>query len=269
MLSETLTLIERLSKKELKKATLLEWGSPVLSFGDLSISKLATLGINPSNREFVDINGNELVGVDRRFHTLHSLKLEKWSDISNKEIEKIINSYKEYFFKNPYDLWFKKLNNIFSGAGFSYYNKSSHACHLDLVPYATEIKWTELSNNQKQILFNSVGDTLGLVLKSSPVEFLILNGKTVVESLQELGEVKFKKEEKPEWNLPRKSGKDVKGFAYTGSVSMIGGVKLKKVIFILGYNHNIQSSFGVTKLVQNSIRDWVSKNLENYNGRQA
>ena len=52
------TLIDRFDAPELAEADVIPWGCPVPSFGDLSSSQVATLGLNPSNKEFVDEVGN-------------------------------------------------------------------------------------------------------------------------------------------------------------------------------------------------------------------
>ena len=65
-----------INDRALVKANVIPWSSPVISFGDLSRARVATLGLNPSNREFVDDAGIELDGPSRRFPTLRSLKLD-------------------------------------------------------------------------------------------------------------------------------------------------------------------------------------------------
>ena len=60
-------LLERLAAPGMSSTNVIRWSSPVPSFGDLSRSRVATLGLNPSNREFVDPDGQELSGAERRF----------------------------------------------------------------------------------------------------------------------------------------------------------------------------------------------------------
>lgn len=259
----TLTsLLERLDNKALSKAKVIPWSSPIPSFGDLSCSSIATLGLNPSNREFVDIRGKELDGDVRRFHTLKSLGLKKWSDANVTHRKKILESCNQYFHQNPYDGWFKGLDKIISGTKASYYDMSVKACHLDLIPYATACKWTELTSQQRTLLLNLAGDTLGLLLKDSPVRLLILNGQTVIENLQRITGVDFEKDTIPDWTLPRKTGFGVKGFSYRGTIREVAGVYLNRKVHILGFNHNIQSSFGVTTQVKTAIQNWVTASAE-------
>lgn len=252
------TLVHRLDEPYLRDLRVIPWASPVLSFGDISNSKIATLGLNPSNREFVDLAGDELTGYERRFHTLTSLNLKRWSDVQEKHLQVILDSCNKYFFGNPYDGWFQALDRLIIGANVSYYGMFSNACHLDLVPYATECKWVELTSSQKSALLKSGGDALGLLLRESPIELLVLNGQSVIENLQLVSGTAFKKEAIPDWTLPRKTSTGVVGYAYTGKLCQISGIGLGREISVLGFSHNIQSSYGVTTKVKTSIQEWIT-----------
>ncbi len=259
MFATLTTLVNRLDNGAAINTGVIEWGAPVPSFGDLLNSKVATLGLNPSNREFVDEGGNELTGRSRRFHTLSSLRIQSWSDAEARHIQLITDSCLRYFHANPYDKWFKVLDQVISGTKTSFYDKNAKACHLDLIPYATIKKWTELNLRQRLTLLSIASDTLGLLVRDSPIQILILNGKSVVETLQNLAGIKLEKKEMMEWTLPRQSTRDVRGISYRGITNMISNVQLGRDILVLGYNHNLQSSFGVTKQVTQSIQKWISK----------
>jgi hypothetical protein len=255
---ETLfSVLERLEQPAVRGAEIIPWSSPVLSFGDPSIARVATVGLNPSNREFVDDAGNELTDEMRRFHTLNSLGLRHWGEIASRHVSRILDSFSYYFLKNPYDRWFRVLDSLLASAGVTYYRRELHACHLDLVPFATSKKWTDLSPTQRSSLLKGAGDTLGLLLRESAVEVLVLNGRTVVENLQCLTGTVLEAEQMPRWNLPRQATSDVPGIAYRGCVSSVAGVDLRRRVHVLGFNHNIQSSFGVTKLVKSEISNWL------------
>lgn len=236
----------------------IHWSCPVPSFGDLSRSRVATLGLNPSNREFVDEAGKELDGIARRFPTLKSLGLASWCDVDATHLGSIIESCRRYFLGNPYDRWFRRLDGVLTGTSASYYDVSRSACHLDLIPYATARKWTALTPRQRSSLLAVAGDTLGLLLRNSPVKVLVLNGRSVVEQFQDIAGVSLDSEEMPNWSLPRQSGSGVKGIAYQGTVDTISGLPLGHSLQILGFNHNLQSSFGVTNKVIHSIREWIA-----------
>ena len=262
MTKELVNLVERLSDPVLDDSLVIPWSSPVPSFGDIENSIIATLGLNPSNLEFVDEKGNELEGPYRRFHTLNSLGLNNWAEIRDEHLELIIYSCKSYFYGNPYDKWFKKLDFILGSTSYSYYFPSLRACHLDLIPFATSSKWSKLSSKQRTALLNSMGDTLGILLNASKIKVLVLNGSTVVENLQRISGIELEKTHMVDWTLPRKNGNGISGFAFKGIINNVGSIPLNKEVMVLGYNHNIQSSFGVTKDVMKSIQEWVGSSVK-------
>ena len=266
MYSTLTKLIDKLDNLDTSSTNVISWGCPVPSFGALSRANVATLGLNPSNLEFMDNAGNELQGPSRRFHTLRSLGLSSWSEADVRHIRMIIMSCEEYFVRNPYDRWFRRLNSILSGVGASYYDsifQSSFievtACHLDLIPYATSRKWGELTPVQRSSLLHFSGDTLVRLLRDSSIRLLILNGQSVVNCFQDVAGSTLQKQELRDLSLPRKSSRDVRGLAYSGVLDRISGVDLDHQIVVLGFNHNIQSSFGVTAGVVAAIRDWISQ----------
>lgn len=254
-LSELVGHIEGLHRRELE---VIPWAAPVPSFGNLSRSKVATLGLNPSNREFVDTAGRELDGSERRFHTLKSLGIRRWSDAKVEHLRLIQDSCDNYFSGRPYDGWFQALDKLIVGANASYYGMFSDACHLDLVPYATACKWVELTSAQRSALLRSGGDALGMLLRESPVEMLVLNGQSVIENLASIAKCDFKREVVPGWTLPRRDSSGVAGYSYTGRISQVSGIGLGREIYVLGYSHNIQSSFGVTTQVKTAIQKWIT-----------
>lgn len=254
------TLIGKLSEPRFNETKVIPWGAPVPSFGDVSASRVATLGINPSNREFVDALGMELDGADRRFQTLRSLGIASWNDVNRGHFELILDSCRAYFNRNPYDGWFRRLDTLLGSTRFSFYRAGRRqACHLDLIPYATQCKWTELSGRERTLLLQHAGNTLGHLLRESPVQMVILNGNSVVKQFQQLSGIELIKQYKSGWTLPRRSAIGVAGFSYHGQVRSVSGVGLGREILVVGYNHNIQSSFGVTNQVIEAIRDWIGQ----------
>jgi hypothetical protein len=251
-------LIRRLNERLCRSTKVIPWSCPVPSFGDVSASVIATLGLNPSNREFMDQSGKELDASSRRLHTLSSLGLSKWSDVDATHVTLIAAACREYFSRNPYNAWFRVLDDVMSGAGVSYYGGSYRACHLDLIPYATKCKWTDLTIRERASLLAVGGNTLAVLLRDSSIRVLILNGRTVAAHLQKVANVDFEMTEMRNWTLPRKSGSGVVGVAFRGTLTQLCGVDLQRSIVVLGYNHNLQSSFGVTTSVKKAIAKWVS-----------
>ena len=262
VLSVLTRLLDRLDGDGVLQSEIIPWSCPVPTFGDLDNSQLATIGINPSYREFMDRTGLQLKGTLRRFHTLQSLGLEAWAEADSRHLDLMLDSFRKYFSCNPYDAWFRRLDFVIAGANASYYDYPSNACHLDLVPFATNRRWTELSGIQQSFLRQLSGDTLGTIIRDSHIGMLILNGNSVVRQFQSVAGATLQAKEIPAWSLRSHSRNMVKGIAYTGCLSEMSGIKLDRPLRILGFNHNLQSSFGVTSEVVSSIKEWVTRMAE-------
>ena len=261
-------LIGALANKEVTGAGAIPWACPVLSFGDFCRSHVATVGLNPSNREFQDQFGNELSGRERRFHTLTSLGLQDWSQIQGPSLLQMVGSYREYFSGNPYSRWFGPLDEAIAASGTSFFSNSNPACHLDLIPYATAEKWGELSPKNREVLTTWAADTFAILLRESAVQLLILNGRSVVAGFERLAELSLSAGANSGWDLHRAGGSLARGIAYTGKVSEIRGIALGREILVLGYNINLQSSFGVTSQVKCEIGKWIGREWERRRSEQ-
>lgn len=254
-------LIDQLATGAVLGNEVIPWSCPVPVFGNLSGASIATIGINPSNREFVDSNGKELSGQRQRLHTLDSLGLKTWEDTDTRHLEDILESYLSYFAWNPYHVWFNKLEYVLNGANASYYDSRIGVCHIDLVPYATYRKWGELTGQQRSLLLEVTRHALGTTLRDSPLQTLLLNGRSVVKTFTSISNWHIQSEEMPGWSLPRSSNRTVPGIAYTGFADCVAGVGLGRHVRVLGFNHNLQSSFGMNAEVVSSIRQWVADNV--------
>lgn len=236
--------------------SLVGFACPVPFFGDINVAKVATVGINPSNREFVDKDGVELGARDRRLPTLSSLNLGSWEDASGADIRTIALGCRQYFEINPYRQWFDVLDRMLVAANVSYYGGPT-ACHLDLVAYSTSTKWGALEATVRDTLVRRGRLTIAELIRDSALDVLVLNGRSVINEFVQFANVSLSAREVPEWTLPRASGAGVRGIAYEGTISSIGNVLFDRSIRIVGYNHNLQSSFGVTSEVMRRIGEWV------------
>lgn len=116
---------------------------PVLFFGDPWSSGIATIGINPSRKEYLSNDGRELDGTQRRFETLHSLAASTRRSLDEGQAKTAIERTRRYFDSNmPVYSWFDDLSHVVEGLGFSFHDRS--AAHLDLVQEATDPVWSEL-----------------------------------------------------------------------------------------------------------------------------
>ncbi len=232
------------------------WASPVVSFGNPAVSKVATLGLNPSNLEFVDRVGKQLLEPYNRFESLGSLRAKNWNELAHRDVQRIWESCEDYFYRNPYDQWFKRLDRVLAETGASYYTRiGESACHLDLVPFATENKWSTLSREQRVQLIELGVPSLARTLSASNIRVLVLNGATVVKEFSRLlAADTLRSQVEPLWTL--QEGR-VQGISYAGRISEVGGISLRRELLVLGFNHNIQSSFGVTTRAVANIATWI------------
>ena len=203
----------------------------------------------------MDRKGEELQGEFRRFHTLRSLGLKCWTEADARHRDKILESCRAYFHRNPYG-WFKKLDKVVAGANASYYDASRGACHLDLIPYATERKWSKLTAKQRSSLIDVSGDALGRLLRDSPVRILILNGRSVVEQFQKLAGACLEAQEMPSWSLRPGVKTPV---VFKGEVDALSGINLGHKILVLGFTHNLQGSRAMTNEVVRAIQEWIAQ----------
>ena len=178
-------------------------------------------------------------------------------------ISQISEACRTYFLrKNPYNLWFKTLDRVVAGAGASFYADGGRpsACHLDLVPYATDSKWSQLTSRQHRSLFDIVpDDLLGLLVRGSSARVLILNGQAVVKGFEMIAGLRLKSRQMPAWSLSRSSQPDRPGLAYWGTVDTLCGVNLRNKVTVLGFNQNLQGTFGMTSEAIAAIHNWISK----------
>jgi hypothetical protein len=250
-------LLEVLDAHQLADLDVIGWGCPVPFFGHLESARLATVGINPSNREFVGVDGRELVEHNQRLPTLGSLGLSSWSEADFVALRSILRACRNYFEHNPYDNWFGALQRIIEPTGHSYYAPRSDACHLDIVPWATSGKWGTLSPAVRRRLVQGAAQALVDMIAPSPLTMLVLNGQEVVRQFETLLGNSLHAISTPAWDLPRQSGRAVPGVAYYGRVSSIAQIPLDRDMLVVGYNHNLQSSFGVTTAVRDRISEWI------------
>jgi hypothetical protein len=160
--------------------------TPVVSFGDFTTAKIATLGINPSTAEFMSA-GKLLKGENKRLADEEfgpAMPVDIWFNC------------KHYFRGNPYWTWFNHLEELLLQVGASY---KQNACHLDLSPWATDPIFGSLDSRQQQNLLSHDRAFLNWQIVESPIRTVLFNGATVyntIESsqnyhLQKVGEITY------------------------------------------------------------------------------
>jgi hypothetical protein len=102
-------------------------------------------------------------------------------------------------------------------------------------------------------------DIFGRLLADAAVETIVLNGQSVVGMFEVMGAITLARTERTDWDLRRQTANRVPGIAYSGTVETFFGYELMRPVNVLGYNHNLQSSFGVTNAVKHSIGEWIAE----------
>lgn len=217
---------------------------PVICFGNPATSTVATLGINPSRAEFLDRRGVELAGENRRFETLTSLGISSMAEAADETIARAYASCINYFERNPYRLWFNRLEDVLTGVNASYWQGS--ACHLDLVLWATDPVWRELRSPEDTMRQKLLSGDRGFFLRQlreHPIRLLLLNGRSVIQGYEAaVGALKRSDE-----------------IIQSGRIAAEIFVGEAEGVRVLGWSANLQSSHGVTIDFRTMLRDLIAR----------
>ena len=227
-------------------APLVEGSTPVVSFGDAQTAEFATLGINPSKREFVDSKGGFLRGGERRLATLESIDAQRLDRLDDDQVAAVLADCAAYFHRNPFSTWFNPLETLLrNGLGAGY--KEGRACHLDLVQWATDPVWGGIPAKVRQSLLAEGVRHLHTQLAHSRIRFVLLNGRGVINQLsdQPLGSLSL-----------TEVGLIPMGHT---TCTLVRGTDAG--ITFLGWSTNLQSSFGVSTAFKTELADWLRTHL--------
>lgn len=183
------TLFERLRRA--RSASTVAGSLPVLFFGDIFSARAATVGLNPSRREYLDSAGAELDGTKRRFETLASLGASDRSALDDEQARRAIDRMRRYFSGNVYAGWFSRPGRVLRGAGYDYLRD---AAHLDLVQEATDPTWSALKQQDRSehaALLSADSPFLRWLLEAFPLELLLVDGRTALAAVQQITRVQL------------------------------------------------------------------------------
>ena len=242
-------LIDRILKAPPINEYITPGSTPVVAFGDPIKAKVATLGINPSSREFLDAKGQLLRGEARRLAGFESLGIRSHLDLTKSHAEKVLQDSNNYF-QNDQTIykWFEPLEkHVLGPVGASYRDYS--AAHLDLVQWSTAPVWGAIKDkNARELLIRDDIRFLGELLRAGKYEVLFLNGSTVVNTMLKFGMVELD----PQGFTPLgKSGK--KSALWAGTVR---GTSTK----CLGWNLNLQH-YQTTESNRESLQAWIREKV--------
>jgi hypothetical protein len=183
-------ILKRIQSPYPIKNAIVNHSTPVLSFGDFLNAEVFTLGINPSNLEFLNRKGDLLKNNLRRLQTLSSLNASDCTSLSQDQSKQVLNGCVNYFNRRPYN-WFDKFSPILSAIGYSF-NSLPLAAHVDLVQWATKDKWGKLSGAEKKLLIDEGREFLEYQLESEKLHTILLNGRTVINEFHDWSKVELK-----------------------------------------------------------------------------
>ncbi len=212
----------------------------MVAFGDPSRAEVATLGINPSAKEFIE--GDELLaGSKRRLATLSSLCAERLDQLTNAQVAEVVADCASYFERQPYHKWFDPLDDLLrSAVGVSYYERT--ACHLDLIQWATNPVWGQIRDPDiRKVLLADGVRHLHAQLEQEQFNLILLNGRQVLNQVQSLRLANLDEVD----CLPLGSGSCR---LYTGTGDGIRWV---------GWSANLQSSWGVSSDFKHELGEWL------------
>jgi hypothetical protein len=205
---------DRIGRRMPADACVMSESTPVVSFGDPTKARVATLGLNPSRREFTPVPRLAKGGCSA---------------------DEVLEGCNTYFNRNPYKRWFGRFDPTLTAFDASYENGS--ACHLDLVQWATDPTWKRLGAPIRKILIEADAPFLESQLRANAnIDLLLVNGSAVWRQLcQSLGV------EKPQ------SHDGIRGLSHQptqlNSGCLFGRLK------ILAWSTNLQSSVGVQRIL--------------------
>lgn len=218
---------------------------PIASFGDPGTGSVATLGINPSRIEYVNRDGAELNGEDRRLETLQSTSATSLPNLSDTQAERIAASQRDYFTRRPYRQWFNQLDRVLTAAfGTSYYDSS--ACHLDLVQWATNPVWGRLRSEQRAILLDEGRPHLEQLLDLPNLQTVVMNGGGVIKEVRRAALVEL-------------GDTEVMPMGHTTCRIVAGRRGDQQWV---GWTTNLQSSVGVPNSFREALPDAVTRALK-------
>lgn len=163
---------------------------PVLFFGDLIRAEVASVGLNPSDQEYLSRAGVLLSGLAQRFAALESLAATDRASLSEAQCADAVDWMRNYYEPGRpiYGSWFNALTRVVEGFGASFHDRS--AAHLDLVQESTSPVWSALPQDERQALLDRDLPFLEWLVRAFPLRAVICTGKTVsVNVRRQLGVV--------------------------------------------------------------------------------
>ena len=216
---------------------------PVIAFGNPATSRVATLGINPSKAEFLDRGGVLWEGTQQRFETTRSLGGGALEDADDESIASAVESCYRYFEHRPYWRWFGPLENLLQSINASY--RGRHCPVIWTCLFGRPIPSGGMDSPTRTLTLSVDKEFLLGQLQAEPVELLLLNGRTVIDTYQSA----------------------IGGLSELEERLVIDGVSSTMFrgqaegVLVLGWSANLQSSRGLTRGFRHALGERLSRQL--------
>ena len=129
---------------------------PIVFFGEIDKARFATIAINPSNKEFTNDKHEIFPPGKKRVVDRDCLGVADGDALSLEQAERVYESLCNFFHNRPYMGWFGPLEKLFSQAVLSYFK--GDIINLDISPWATSVKWKDMSEDERTGLISHGGD---------------------------------------------------------------------------------------------------------------
>lgn len=244
-------IIERIIRQEPTKFVT-PGSTPVVSFGDFTTARLATLSINPSSREFTQ--GRTLLPIGKkRLIDKQTLGIDLVDPIRKEHAETIWQGCVDYFGVggNPLN-WFTELGKVLGGAGRSY--TDGMTCHIDLVQWATSPAWGgQIPEKFRQKFLEQDYEFFKWQVSQPHIEALVVNGRQPYEVLKKTDGFVLREVGTYSYLVKKKT---VKSTFFEGR-----GPSNKKVLGWTGALGPLRVSGAERLRIYTMLGDWLARNL--------
>lgn len=180
---------------------LIDRATPILWFGEVKTNNWVTIATNPSSKEFLDSNGNLLLGEKSRFYAIdEDISFSEYA-LDDFQLEKTIEMYNEYFNRGTaYTNWFgkkngAKLEGFLNGLGGSFYSDTNfkNVVHTDFIPIATKSQMSKIGSRNTLFENKFSKEILNSTLNFLNPSLIIILGKEHCARLSSEEEYIFEK----------------------------------------------------------------------------
>ncbi len=243
-------ILERILAKEPTKY-ITPGSTPVISFGDFTTATLATLGINPSSKEF--LAGDKLrVKGKKRLSDKESLGIGIGDPIREEHAPAIWNGCINYFSPSGHRYaWFKDLDQVLIHTGRSYADGST--CHIDLVQWATSPAWKEIPKDAQPTLIEQDFNFFKFQVAQENLRTLVVNGRAVYNVISKIEGFNIEIVGKYEYKID--------GKATTSELFEGAGPGNKKVLGWTGTLKSLRISPSERERIYSMLASWISARL--------